>query len=118
MAEERHATKNVCHITDKGRKYMKSLMTEQSLHAPKILLDFNAVNCNLNKVDKPTALVLIKNIIYGIEESRRYYNSAMKEHSDIPLVGGTVIERQEKVCVALLAWAQNLYDCYKEESNG
>lgn len=118
VAEERHATKNVCHITDKGRKYMKSLMTEQSLHASKILLDFNAVICNLNKVDKPTALVLIKNIIYWIEESRRYYNSAMKEHSDIPLVGGTVIERQEKVCVALLAWAQNLYDCYKEESNG
>ena len=97
---------------------MKSLMTEQSLHAPKILLDFNAVICNLNKVDKPAALVLIKNIIYLIEESRQYYNSAIKEHSDIPLVGRTVIERQEKVCVALLERAQNLYDCYKEESNG
>ena len=115
VAGERFATKNVYHITDKGKEYMESLMTEQSLQPPKILLDFNAVICNLNKVDKPTALVLIKNIISGIEESKQYYHSAMKEHADIPLVGRTIMEQQEKVCVTLLEWAQNLYDSYKEE---
>jgi DNA-binding PadR family transcriptional regulator len=115
VAGERFATKNVYHITDKGREYMESLMTEQSLQPPKILLDFNAVICNLNKVDKPTALVLIKNIISGIEESKQYYHSALKEHADIPLVGRTIMEQQEKVCVTLLEWAQNLYDSYKEE---
>ena len=117
VAGERFATKNVYHITDKGREYLESLMTEQSLQAPKILLDFNAVICNLNKVDKPTALVLIKNIISGIEESKQYYHSALKEHADIPLVGRTIMEQQEKVCVTLLEWAQNLYDSYKEEYN-
>lgn len=115
VAGERFATKNVYHITDKGREYMESLMTEQSLQPPKILLDFNAVICNLNKVDKPTALVLIINIISGIEESKQYYHSALKEHADIPLVGRTIMEQQEKVCVTLLEWAQNLYDSYKEE---
>ena len=115
VAGERFATKNVYHITDKGREYLESLMTEQSLKPPKVLLDFNAVICNLNKVDKPTALVLIKNIISGIEESKQYYHSALKEHADIPLVGRTIMEQQEKVCVTLLEWAQNLYDSYKEE---
>ncbi len=90
-------------------------MTEESLKPPRVLLDFNAVICNLNKVDKPTALVLIKNIISGIEESEQYYHSALKEHADIPLVGRTIMEQQEKVCVTLLEWAQNLYDSYKEE---
>lgn len=115
VAGERFATKNVYHITDKGREYMESLMTEQSMQTPKVLLDFNAVICNLNKVDKPTALVLIKNIISGIEESKQYYHSALIEHADIPLVGRTIMEQQEKVCVTLLEWAQNLYDSYKEE---
>ncbi|SCY38965.1 Transcriptional regulator PadR-like family protein [Lachnospiraceae bacterium XPB1003] len=115
VAGERAAKKNVYHITDKGREYMKSLMTELSLCQPKVLMDFNAVICNLNKVDKPTALVLIKNIINGIEESKQYYHSALKEHADIPLVGRTIMEQQEKVCVTLLKWAQNLYDSYKEE---
>ncbi len=115
IAGERFATKNVYHITDKGREYMESLMTEQSIQIPKVLLDFNAVICNLNKVEKPTALVLIKNIISGIEKSRQYYDSALKEHADIPLVGRTIMEQQEKVCVTLLEWAQNLYDSYKEE---
>ena len=94
---------------------MESLMTEQSLQAPKILLDFNAVICNLNKVDKPTALVLIKNIISGIEESEQYYHSALKEHADIPLVGRTIMEQQEKICVTLLKWAKDLYDTYEKD---
>lgn len=115
VAGERFATKNVYHITDKGREYLESLMTEQSLQATKILLDFNAVICNLNKVDKPTALVLIKNIISGIEESKQYYHSALKEHADIPLVGRAIMEQQVKVCVTLLEWAHNLYESYKEE---
>ena len=112
---ERAAKKNIYHITDKGREYMESLMTELSMCQPKVLMDFNAVICNLNKVDKPTALVLIKNIISGIEGSKQYYHSALKEHADIPLVGRTIMEQQEKVCVTLLKWAQNLYDSYKEE---
>ena len=115
IAGERFATKNVYHITDKGREYMESLMTEMSLSPPKVLMDFNAVICNLNKVDKSTALVLIKNIISGIEKSKQSYDSALKEHADIPLVGRTIMEQQEKVCVTLLEWAQNLYDSYKEE---
>jgi hypothetical protein len=94
---------------------MESLMTEMSLSPPKVLMDFNAVICNLNKVDKPTALVLINNIISGIEKSKQYYDSALKEHADIPLVGRTIMEQQEKVCETLLEWAQNLYDSYEEE---
>ena len=112
---ERFAKKNVYHITDKGREYMESLMTEQSLQVPKVLLDFNAVICNLNKVDKPTALELIKNIISGIEESKQYYHSALKDHTDIPLVGKSIMDQQEKVCATLLEWAQDLYDSYMEE---
>ncbi len=112
---ERFATKCVYHITNKGREYLESLMIEQSLRPPKVMMDFNAVVCNLNKVDKPTALTLIKNIISGIEHSKHYYHSALKEHADIPLVGRTIMEQQEKVCETLLKWAQNLYDSYKEE---
>jgi len=116
-AGERFATKIIYHITKKGREYLESLMTEQSLKPPKVLLDFNAVICNLNKIEKPGALVLIKNIISGIEESRQYYHSALKEHADIPLVGRSIMEQQEKVCETLLEWALNLYDSYKGEQN-
>jgi len=115
IAGERFATKIIYHITKKGREYLESLMTEQSLKPPKVLLDFNAVICNLNKVDKPAALVLINNIISGIEESKRYYHSVLTEHADIPLVGRAIMEQQEKVCVTLLEWAHNLYESYKEE---
>ncbi len=114
-AGERSVKKNVYHITERGKEYMESLMAELSLSPPKVLMDFNAVVCNLNKVDKPTALALIKNIISGIEQSKQYYHSALKEHADIPLVGKAIMEQQEKVCVTLLEWAKDLYDSYKEE---
>lgn len=117
IAGERFATKNAYHITERGREYMESLMTELSLCPPKVLLDFNAVVCNLNKVEKPTALVLIKNIISGIEQSKQYYHSALRDHTDIPLVGKTIIEQQEKVCGTLLKWAKELYESYMEESD-
>lgn len=114
---ERFATKNVYHITERGREYMESLMTDLSLCPPKVLMDFNAVVCNLNKVEKSTALALIKNIISGIEQSKQYYHSSLKDHTDIPLVGRTIMEQQEKVCVTLLEWAHNLYESYMEESD-
>ena len=114
---ERFATKNVYHITERGREYMESLMTDLSLCPPKVLMDFNAVVCNLNKVEKSTALALIKNIISGIEQSKQYYQSSLKDHTDIPLVGRTIMEQQEKVCVTLLEWAHNLYESYMEESD-
>ena len=115
VAGERFATKNIYHITEKGREYFESLMTEESLKPPKVLLDFNAVICNLNKLEKPAALNLIKNIISGLEESRRYYRSTKKAHADIPLVGRSIMEQQEQVCVTLLEWADNLYERYMEE---
>lgn len=115
VAGEHFAKKSVYHITEKGREYMESLMAEQSLKPPRVLMDFNAVICNLNKVDKQTALTLIKNIIAGIEQSKQNYHSALKEHADIPLVGRTIMEQQEKVCETLLKWARNLYDSYMEE---
>ena len=96
---------------------MESLMTDLSLCPPKVLMDFNAVVCNLNKVEKSTALALIKNIISGIEQSKQYYHSSLKDHTDIPLVGRTIMEQQEKVCVTLLEWAHNLYESYMEESD-
>lgn len=115
VAGERFAAKSVYHITKKGREYMESLMTEESLKPPRVLLDFNAVICNLNKVDEPTALTLIKNIISGIEDSKKFYHSALKEHADIPLVGRTIMEQQEKICVTLLKWAKDLYDTYEKD---
>ena len=107
------SNKTVYHITDKGRRYMESLMYECSVQKPKIIMDFNAVICNLNKVDDKTALLLIKNIETGISEAKQLYRETLKEHEDIPVVGRTIMQQQEKVCDTLLEWAKDLYKNYK-----
>ena len=112
---DRFSNKTVYHITDKGVEYMESLMFECSVQKPRIIMDFNSVICNLNKVDKKTALSLIKNIEEGISEAKQYYQVALKEHADIPLVGKTIMQQQEKVCDTLLEWVQDLYVNYKKQ---
>lgn len=112
---ERTPVKNVYHITEKGTEYLKSLMYECSLQKPRIIMDFNAVICNLNAVDKRTALELIDNIKDKIEEARDYYVEALGEHSDIPLVGRTIMEQQGRVCDTLSEWALDFQKEYKKE---
>ncbi len=114
-AGDRVSSKNVYHITAKGTEYMKALMHEYSLQKPKVIMDFNAVICNLNKVDAGTALSLIENIINGLNDAKQYYRSTLMEHSDIPLVGRTIMEQQERVCETLLEWAHDLYEKMEEE---
>ena len=115
VSGERFASKNIYHITERGAEYLKALMLECSLQTPKVLMDFNAVICNLNKVDRATALSLIQHIINGISKAKQYYHSVLQEHSHIPMVGKAIMEQQELVCAALLEWSQNLYENYKEE---
>lgn len=112
---DRFSKKTMYSITDKGREYMESLMYELSVQKPKIIMDFNSVICNLNKVDKKTALSLIKNIETGIREAKQYYCMVLNEHVDIPLVGKTIMRQQEKVCDTLLEWVQGLYVNYEKE---
>ena len=114
-AGERFASKNIYRITESGMEYMKSLMYEYSLQTPKVLMDFNAVICNLNKVDKETAMSLIQNIISGLVSAKQFYDSTLEEHRDIPLVGRTIMEQQGAVCDALLEWSRSFYEKYKEE---
>lgn len=111
---ERFASKNIYHITKKGKAYLTSLMKEYSMQPPKILLDFNTVICNLNKVNTNDALELIQNIINGISKSKEYYGKALQEHKDIPLVGKTIMQQQALVCDTLLQWANNLQRIYAE----
>lgn len=115
VSGERFASKNIYHITKQGIEYLRALMLEYSLQTPKILMDFNAVICNLNKVDYATALSLIQNIISGINNAKQYYHDTLKEHSGIPFVGKAIMEQQKMVCATLLEWSQNLYENYKEE---
>ena len=112
---DRFSNKTVYRITDKGTEYMESLMYECSIQKPRIIMDFNSVICNLNKVDKKTALSLIKNIETGISEAKQQYRAALKEHEDIPLVGRTIMQQQEMICDTLLEWVQDLYENYKKE---
>lgn len=109
------ASKNIYYITERGTGYLKDMMLEYSQQTPKILMDFNAVICNLNTVDHTTSLELIQNIIMGIERAKRYYQSVLKEHMDIPLTGKAIMEQQKLVCDTLLSWSQDLYERYKEE---
>ncbi len=113
---EYFASKNIYSITEKGAGYLKDMMLECSQQTPKILMDFNAVICNLNTVDHTTSLELIQNIISGIERAKQYYQAVLKEHMDIPLTGKAIMEQQEQVCDTLLSWSQDLYERYKEES--
>ena len=109
------SNKTVYRITDKGTEYMESLMYECSVQKPRIIMDFNSVICNLNKVDEKTALSLIKNIETGISEAKQQYRAALKAHEDIPLVGRTIMQQQEMICDTLLEWAQDLYVNFKKE---
>jgi len=112
---DRFSNKTMYRITDKGIRYMESLMYECSVQKPRIIMDFNSVICNLNKVDEKTALTLIKNIENGIIEAKQFYRTSSEDHADIPLVGKTIMEQQEKVCDTLLEWVQDLYIRYKKE---
>ncbi|MGN0164290.1 MAG: PadR family transcriptional regulator [Candidatus Ornithomonoglobus sp.] len=111
----RFAAKSIYHITESGKAYLKELMCEYSMQRPKVLLDFNAVICNLNKLDTDTASELIQNIISGISKSKEYYDNALSEHAHIPLVGRAIMEQQVLVCDALLKWANNFKEEFENE---
>lgn len=112
---ERFASKSIYHITESGRAYLNALMTEYSTQLPKVILDFNAVICNLNKIDTNIALELIQNIIRGIAHSKEYYNNVLQQHSNIPLAGRTIMEQQGLVCDALLKWANKFKEDFCNE---
>ena len=114
-AGERAAGKTIYRITEIGREYLRTLMLESSLATPKVIMDFNAVICNLNKIGSEDALQLIQNITSGISRAKEYYHSELQNHSDIPLTGKAIMEQQELICSALLEWSQELYEKFKEE---
>lgn len=99
--------KTVYYITERGRKYFGSLMEAYAQEQVNIRFDFNTVITNLNKMDKPMALELIKKLRNGIVSAEQANLDYAEQYQDIPLVGKTIFEQQRLVCHSLLEWVDN-----------
>lgn len=112
---ERFADKAVYSITEKGRKYFEELMnTYASQHVP-LLFDFNIVITNLNKMDKDSALDLIKRLRNSIASSAKSSEEYAIKYADIPLVGRTIFDQQRMIYNTLLEWLDSFEIQFKED---
>lgn len=101
---ERFADKAVYSITDKGRAYFEQLMNQCANEPVSLLLDFNIVITNLNKMERETALKFIEQLRNTIASSAETNERYAVEYQEIPLVGRTIFEQQRLVYHALLEW--------------
>lgn len=109
------ADKAVYSITDKGRTYFEELMSEYANQEVSVLLDFNVVITNLNKMDKQKALSIIAQLRANILNSTKVNEGYAEEYENIPLVGRTIFEQQKLLCCALLDWIDNFEAKFKKE---
>lgn len=113
------AEKSVYSITDKGKEYFEELMDTYATQQVSILLDFNVVITNLNKMDKDKAQGLLSKLRTNLSEAEKTNNDYTKQYSDIPLVGRTIFEQQRLLYHSLLNWLDNFESQFSlEAKNG
>ena len=113
---ERFADKAIYSITEKGKEYFEQLMLEYANQQIPILFDFNVVITNLNKMDKSKALELVAQLRNSIASSKQVNNDYADEfYSNLPLVGRTIFDEQQKLYHALLEWIDTFERQFREE---
>lgn len=90
-------------------------MSEYANQEVSVLLDFNVVITNLNKMDKQKALSIIAQLRANILNSTKVNEGYAEEYENIPLVGRTIFEQQKLLCCALLDWIDNFEAKFKKE---
>ena len=98
------AEKAVYSITPAGRGYFTQLMEECASQPVSLLLDFNVLVANLNKVEKAKGLQLLQTLEEGIGNAARANAQYTQEYANIPLVGATIFQQQQLVYGALQEW--------------
>lgn len=113
---DRFADKAIYSITDKGIAYFNQLMEACSDMPANFLFDFNVVITNLNKLEKDKALSLIHRIRDNIKRSEETNKKYAAEYANIPLVGKTIFEQQQRLYSSLLEWLDTFEVQFTENS--
>ncbi|SHJ38961.1 PadR family transcriptional regulator [Lutispora thermophila] len=112
---DKYADKAIYSITEKGRAYFYELMNTYANQHVSFLFDFNVVITNLNKIDKESALELVKKLRNSITASAQLNDEYAAKYADIPLVGRTIFEQQKLLYRSLLEWLDTFEVQFKED---
>lgn len=99
--------KTVYTITEQGRERFLALMETQAAAPVPLLFDCNVVVANLNKVDRDTALGLIRRLRESVAASAGETAGYEAEYEGLPLTARAVFAQQRLLYEALLRWLED-----------
>ena len=91
----------------RGKEFLKELMTKFSLAETRVFLDFNAVIVNMALLDENSANECIANIKNSIQNTKMQIAEQLPTHNDIPLFGRTILEQTILLLETLEKWEEN-----------
>ncbi|MDE7329092.1 MAG: PadR family transcriptional regulator [Clostridia bacterium] len=107
--------KAIYSITEKGRKYFQTLMTDLSMTNPSVIFDFNILIANITKLPRSQGQVLLSNLKIAISQALSSTEEWEKEFSNMPFNGQAIIKQQIAVYKLLLEWVNEFEKQYASQ---
>lgn len=101
------AEKAVYSITAAGQAELRRLLRLQAEQAVPLRFSFNGMISNLNKLRREEALELLDLFRASLLASARANRDYAERYPDLPLVGRTIFEQQQRLYDALLQWLED-----------
>ncbi|MBU1046732.1 PadR family transcriptional regulator [Patescibacteria group bacterium] len=96
--------KMVYDITEKGKKYFRLLMEEQSQKDFSIYFDFNSFIINLDQMNKKEAEELLNNFKKVLVQKKILYSDYKNKFKDVPFAGKSIIKQLNDVNNLIIEW--------------
>ena len=100
----RLSNKAVYSITEKGKIYFQTLMTDLSMTNPSVIFDFNILIANITKLPRSQGQVILSNLKTAITSALCSTKKWEKEFCKMPFNGQAIIKQQISVYELLLDW--------------
>lgn len=104
--------KAVYSITENGKNYFQTLMTDLSTTNPLVIFDFNIVIANITKLSLQQGQEILSNLKTAVSNALSSTEKWEKEFSDMPFNGKAIIEQQISVYRLLLDWLNKFEEQY------